>query len=130
MKIRFAVADDAAFLRELIKNLVSSEGHIFVGEADNGDEAIRLVDRTLPDLIFLDMVMPIKNGLQTATTIKEFHPDVKIIGCSTLDDQAMMQKAMQAGFDAYIVKPFTKEQIFKTIIKVLPQLGESTDGRV
>ncbi|MFM6930248.1 MAG: response regulator [Bdellovibrio sp.] len=130
MKIRFAVADDAAFLRELIKNLVSSEGHVCVGEADNGDEAIRLVDRTLPDLIFLDMVMPIKNGLETAATIKELHPDVKIIGCSTLDDQVMMQKAIQAGFDAYVVKPFTKEQIINTIIKVLPQLGESTDGRI
>lgn len=130
MKIRFAVIDDAAFLRELIKNLVSSEGHVCVGEADNGDQAIHLVDSTLPDLVFLDMVMPGKNGLQVAAIIKELHPDIKVIGCSTLDDHGMIERALQSGFDAYVVKPFTKEQIFSTIRKVLPQLGESTDGRI
>lgn len=129
MKIRFAVVDDAAFLRELIKNIVSSAGGICVGEAENGDEAVKLVQATLPDLVFLDMVMPQRNGIETAKILKELAPDTKIIGCSTIDNDAMIEKAKEAGFDEYLTKPFTKDQILKTISKVLPQQGESTHGR-
>lgn len=129
MKIRFAVVDDAAFLRELIKNIVSSAGGICVGEAENGDEAVKLVQATLPDLVFLDMVMPQRNGIETAKILKELAPDIKIIGCSTIDNDALIEKAKEAGFDEYLTKPFTKDQILKTISKVLPQQGESTHGR-
>lgn len=129
MKIRFAVVDDAAFLRELLKNIITSAGGVCIGEAENGDEAVTLVNNTLPDLVMLDMVMPLRNGIDTAKAIKELHPDVKIIGCSTVDQDALVQKAYEAGFDAYIVKPFTKEQVISAIHKVLPHLGESTHGR-
>lgn len=129
MKIRFAVVDDAAFLRELVKNIVTSAGGTCVGEAGNGDEAIALVQSTVPDLVFLDMVMPLRNGIETAKAIKELYPDIKIIGCSTIDQEALVQKAYDAGFDAYITKPFSKDQILESISKVLPHLGESTHGR-
>lgn len=129
MKIRFAVVDDAAFLRELVKNIVTSAGGTCVGEAGNGDEAIALVQSTVPDLIFLDMVMPLRNGIETAKAIKELYPDIKIIGCSTIDQEALVQKAYDAGFDAYVTKPFSKDQILDSISKVLPHLGESTHGR-
>lgn len=129
MKIRFAVVDDAAFLRELVKNLISSEGGICVGEAASGDEAIELIPKTLPDLVILDMVMPQRNGIETARILKELHPDVKIIGCSTIDQEALIQKAYEAGFDAYITKPFSKENLINEIHKVFPHLGESAHGR-
>nr|WP_295905153.1 response regulator [uncultured Bdellovibrio sp.] len=129
MKIRFAVVDDAAFLRELVKNIVTSSGGTCVGEAANGDEAVALVESTLPDLVFLDMVMPLRNGIETAKVIKELHPEIKIIGCSTIDQEALVQKAYDSGFDDYITKPFSKEQVLESIKKVLPQLGESTHGR-
>ncbi|WP_413569194.1 response regulator [Bdellovibrio sp. HCB117] len=129
MKIRFAVIDDAAFLRELVKNIVTSAGGVCVGEAANGDEAVTLVESTLPELVFLDMVMPLRNGIETAKVLKELHPEIKIIGCSTIDQEAYVQKAYEAGFDAYVTKPFSKEQILEAISKVLPQQGESTHGR-
>ncbi|WP_374076728.1 response regulator [Bdellovibrio bacteriovorus] len=129
MKIRFAVVDDAAFLRELVKNIVTSAGGTCVGEASNGDEAIALIQSTVPDLVFLDMVMPLRNGIETARAIKELYPDIKIIGCSTIDQEALVQKAYDAGFDAYVTKPFSKDQILDSISKVLPHLGESTHGR-
>jgi two-component system chemotaxis response regulator CheY len=129
MRVRFVIADDAPFLRELIRNILSAEGGVCVGEAANGDEAVRIVQETLPDLIILDMVMPLRNGLETARAIKELHPEVKIIGCSTLDMPGMIQQAMDAGFDSYLVKPFTREQIIDAIKKLLPQQGESSHGR-
>lgn len=129
MKIRFAVVDDAAFLRELVKNIVTEAGGFCVGEAGNGDEAVELVQSTLPDLVFLDMVMPLRNGIEAARILKELHPEVKIIGCSTIDQEPLIQKAFEAGFDAYVTKPFTKEQLIKEIQKIVPQLGESAHGR-
>lgn len=129
MNIRFAVVDDAAFLREIVKNIVTSAGGTCVGEASNGDEAISLVQATLPDLVFLDMVMPLRNGIETAKVLKELFPDIKIIGCSTIDQEALVQSAYHAGFDDYITKPFSREQILDSILKVLPHLGESTHGR-
>lgn len=129
MRVRFVVADDAPFLRELIRNILSAEGAICVGEAANGDEAIRMVQESLPDLIFLDMVMPIRNGLEAARAIKELHPEVKILGCSTLDTPELIQQATAAGFDGYLVKPFTREQIIDTVNKLLIQQGESSHGR-
>lgn len=129
MKIRFAVVDDAAFLRELVKNIITAAGGTCVGEAANGDEAVELVQNTLPDLVVLDMVMPLRNGIETAKILKELHPEIKIIGCSTIDQEALVQKAYEAGFDAYLTKPFSKEQILNEIKKVLPHLGESTHGR-
>lgn len=128
MKIRFIIADDAAFLREILKNVLTSSGAICVGEAANGDEAIELVKTFLPDLVFLDMVMPVRNGIETAKAIKEKFPSVKIIGCSTVDEVQVITKAYEAGFDEYITKPFTKEQILDAVEKMIPSLGERTYG--
>lgn len=129
MKIRFVVVDDAAFLRELVKNIVLAAGGVCVGEASNGNDAISVVQATLPDVVFLDMVMPLKNGIQTAQVLKELHPEIKIIGCSTIDQGELVQKAYQAGFDDYITKPFTKEQILNSLSKVLRDRGEPNHGR-
>jgi two-component system chemotaxis response regulator CheY len=129
MKYRFLVVDDAGFLREILKNILMDTGGICIGEASNGDEAIALVQATLPDLVILDMVMPHRNGIQTAQAIKELHPEMKIIGCSTIDQEAMISKAYSAGFDAYVTKPFSKEEIIENVLKVFPHLGESLNGR-
>lgn len=130
MKIRFIVVDDAAFLREIIRSIVVSAGGTCVGEAANGDEAISLAQATLPDVAFLDIVMPGRNGIETAAVLKEIHPEIKIIGCSTIDQEALVQKAREAGFDSYILKPFTKDQIINAISEVLPHLRESARGRI
>lgn len=129
MKIRFVVIDDAAFLREIIKNIMTSQGAIFAGEADDGVSGIELVDHVLPDLVFLDMVMPEKNGLETAKDIKQLHPQIKIIGCSTVDQEALIEKAHKLGFDAYLTKPFSKEQLVTSVQKLFAQLEETPHGR-
>lgn len=129
MKYRFLVVDDAGFLREILKNILQDAGGVCIGEASNGDEAIEIVKATLPDLVLLDMVMPQRNGIQTAQAIKELHPEMKIIGCSTIDQEAMIQKAYAAGFDAYVTKPFSKEDIIENLKKLFPHLGESLNGR-
>lgn len=121
MKIRYVVIDDAAFLRELIKNIMSSRDAICVGEADDGVAGVELVQDTLPDLAFVDMVMPRMNGIETARSLKEIHPEIKIIGCSTMDSEKLIEDAMNAGFDKYLMKPFSKEELIQTVMSVLPK---------
>lgn len=125
MKLRYVVIDDAAFIRELIKNILSPNLAVFAGEAANGLEALQVVAETLPDLVFLDMVMPKMNGLEAAAELKRLYPDLKIIGCSTLDNQNLISKALNNGFDAYVLKPFTKQQILFEIENLFPQLSEA-----
>lgn len=127
MKLRYIIVDDAPFIRELIKNIVGSTGAVFVGEAANGREALQVAETTLPDLVFLDMVMPEMNGPETALQLKKMMPDVKIIGCSTLDNPAIVNKSLREGFDAYVTKPFTKQQILFEIENLFPQLREATN---
>lgn len=124
MKLKFVIVDDAAFLREVLKNIISAEGAQVVGEAENGSDAIAVVERTLPDAIFLDLVMPVKNGIEAAQVIKEKYPKIKIIGCSTVDQISIVDKAKASGFDEYLTKPFTKDEISRVIFKLFNQGGE------
>ncbi len=125
MKPRYIVVDDAAFLRELLKNIANEAGCICVGEAANGEEALIAVRAFSPDFMFLDMVMPGKNGIETARVVKALFPQIRIIGCSTLDDQDLINASYEVGFDAYIVKPFSKDQIINTIKNFYPNLKEA-----
>jgi YesN/AraC family two-component response regulator len=116
MSFRYIVIDDAAFVGELIKNILNSSDALCVGQALNGDEGYRLFEKTLPDLVILDMVMPKENGIELARKIREITHDVVIIACSTLDDKTIIENAMDVGCNEYIVKPFTKE-IFLAAVK-------------
>ena len=119
MKFRFAVVDDTAFIREIIKNIGESLGGVCVGEGENGRDAVLIVKRTLPDLLFLDLVMPIKNGLEVLEEIKETWPDLKIVACSTLDQQHIIDDATKKGVHHYLTKPFSKEEIELSIDKLI-----------
>ena len=119
MKFRFAVVDDTAFIREIIKNIGESLGGVCVGEGENGRDAVSIVKKTLPDLLFLDLVMPIKNGLEVLDEIKQTWPDLKIVACSTLDQQHIIDEASAKGVHQYLTKPFSKEEIELVIDKLI-----------
>lgn len=119
MKMRFAVIDDAAFLREMIKNALESEGAVCVGESADGLAINDLISRTLPDLIILDMVLPETNGIEIAKEIRAENSKIKILGCSTLDSVEIVNKAKDAGVNSYLVKPFSKNQLIEEVKKIL-----------
>ena len=116
--IRYAIADDALFVHELIKNVMPDENFMFVGSAINGNEAVELVKKNLPDLLFLDYVMPLKNGLDVAREVKVIWPELKIIGISTIDDQRIIAESYKAGVDEFVEKPFTKDTLFEALKKI------------
>jgi len=124
MGFRYIIIDDAPFVSELIKNILKSSAGSYVGEALNGDEGFKLFEKTLPDLVILDIVMPKQNGIELARKIREISHDVKIIACSTLDDRNIMENAIDVGCDEYITKPFTKESFLKVIQKHFGKTAE------
>lgn len=121
MKFRFIVIDDAVFIREILKNITESAGGQCVGEAENGRDALELVRKTLPDLIFLDLVMPLKNGFEIIDEIKEIWPEAKIVVCSTLDQPDIIKKLNDKSISGYFSKPFSKSEIDEFIKKELSQ---------
>ncbi len=115
-KIKLIVADDAPFIREIVKQISQSDTHIeLIGEATNGEEAIEMVSALQPDVILMDIVMPKKNGLEAAKEILEHDPKMKIIAFSTLDQEGMLLKALEAGCCDFLAKPFEAADV-KTVI--------------
>jgi two-component system chemotaxis response regulator CheY len=119
MNFRFAVIDDAPFIRELLKQIATQAGGTCVGEAETGAGGLELVRRFLPDVIFLDLVMPGKSGLDIITETKLIWPELKIISCSTLDDPKTITQARTYGVDEYLTKPFTQAQITSALNRLL-----------
>lgn len=121
--VRYIIADDAPFIHEIIKNVLPEDQFEHVGSGYNGLEAIELVKRTLPDLVFLDFVMPAKSGVEALAEMKLIWPDLKIIGISTVDNIGILQLAQRNGMNAFMEKPFTKDTLFQAINDVGYSVG-------
>ena len=113
------IVDDAAFMRMMIKDVLSKNGFIIGGEAENGVEAIEKYKEIEPDLVIMDITMPELDGIQAVKEIKKINSEAKIIMCSAMGQQAMVIEAIQAGAKDFIVKPFQSERIIDAVKKVL-----------
>ena len=113
------VVDDAAFMRMMIKDILTKNGFDVVGEAADGNEAVTQYKDLSPDLVTMDITMPEKDGISALKEIKLFDPNAKIIMCSAMGQQAMVIDAIQAGAKDFIVKPFQAERVIDAINKTL-----------
>ena len=105
------IADDAGFIREALKNICESLGHLVVAEAKDGQEVIILNKHFRPDVIIMDMVMPLQNGIETTKLLIEEDPRICVIACSALDEDFIAQRALKAGCLTILKKPFTKDDV-------------------
>ncbi len=119
------VADDAPFVRELLKSAFQSFGCICVGEAEDGQEAVEVFQKTLPDLVLLDLIMPLKSGLDAVTEMKEIWSESVLIACTSLDQEPLLKKALNMGFNGFLVKPFTKNDLQDIMKTYFPQVKEA-----
>ncbi|WP_085523967.1 response regulator [Tuberibacillus sp. Marseille-P3662] len=119
MGARILVVDDAAFMRMMVKDILTKNGFEVVGEATNGAEAVEQYQEVKPDLVTLDITMPEMDGIESLKKIKEIDPEAKIIMCSAMGQQAMVIDAIQAGAKDFIVKPFQADRVLEAINKTL-----------
>ncbi len=113
------IVDDAAFMRMMIKDILSKNGYTVIGEAENGNKAIEKFKELTPDLVIMDITMPELDGIQAVKQIKGFSPEAKIIMCSAMGQQAMVIESIQAGARDFIVKPFQAERVIEAVKKVV-----------
>lgn len=119
MASKILIVDDAAFMRMMIKDILSKNGFDVVGEAQDGNQAIEKYKELEPDLVTMDITMPEMDGITALKEIKKINPEAKIIMCSAMGQQAMVIDAIQAGAKDFIVKPFQADRVLEAIKKAL-----------
>jgi two-component system chemotaxis response regulator CheY len=119
MANRILIVDDAAFMRMMIKEVLTKNGFDVVGEAENGKIALEKYKELTPDLVIMDITMPEVNGIEALKSIKAFNSGAKVIMCSAMGQQAMVIEAIQSGAKDFIVKPFQADRVCEAVRKVL-----------
>lgn len=117
--VRLLVVDDQGLMREGIISLLSLQNEIeVVGQAANGKEAIKKTQELQPDVILMDVRMPIMNGVEATATIKRQYPDCKILMLTTFDDDEYVIEALLAGANGYLLKNIPEKDLAQAVIAV------------
>jgi two-component system chemotaxis response regulator CheY len=116
---RILITDDAAFMRMMLKDILTKGGYEVVGEAANGNEAIEKYQQLKPDLVTMDITMPQCDGITALKAIMGSDPTAKIIMCSAMGQQAMVIESIQAGAKDFIVKPFQPQRVLEAVKKLI-----------
>lgn len=111
--------DDSPITRKMIRKALEPEGFEIAGEAGNGKEAVELYAEIHPDIITMDVTMPIMDGLDAALAIKQVNPGQKIIMLSAMSDNDILADAKSRGIDDFCSKPFKPEEIVGRVLEVL-----------
>jgi len=120
--IKVAIADDHALFRTGVKTSLSSRKDIqMVAEAENGMQLLNLLKHIKPDVILLDIQMPIMDGLVTLPEIKKLYPDIKVIMLSMHNDHSMITRMMEIGANSYLTKDSDSETIYQAIVTCYEQ---------
>ena len=113
------ICDDAAFMRMMIKDILTKNGYNVAGEAENGVKAVEKYNELKPDLVLMDITMPEMDGIQALKNIKAADPSATVIMCSAMGQQAMVIESIQAGAKDFIVKPFQADRVLEAVKKVV-----------
>lgn len=113
------ICDDAAFMRMMIKDILSKNGYNVVGEAENGAKAVEKYQETKPDLVLMDITMPEMDGIQALKKIKQMDPNASVVMCSAMGQQAMVIESIQSGAKDFIVKPFQPDRVLEAVKKAV-----------
>ena len=119
MAKRILIADDAAFMRMMLKDILTKGGYEIAGEAADGNEALAKYKELKPDLVTMDITMPNCDGIQALKQTKASDGGANVVMCSAMGQQAMVIEAIQSGAKDFIVKPFQADRVLEAIKKIL-----------
>ncbi len=124
MSRRVLIADDAAFMREMLRDILTDGGYEICAEAADGNEAVSAYQEHQPDLVTLDIVMPRKSGLEALREMVAANPGACVVMCSALGQEALVMEALEAGAKDFIVKPFKPDHVLDVLAKALGKSDE------
>lgn len=119
MGIRVLVTDDLPVMREAIRDILQSAGMEVAGEAENGREMMYRYADVEPDVVLLDITMPVMDGITALSKLMQYDPAARVVMCSALGEQEMILRAIRLGAKDFIVKPFDSERIVSAVSKVM-----------
>jgi len=120
--LNILIADDSIIIRKVLTTELEKMGHTIAAQAKNGEEAVELYEQYMPDLVTMDITMPVKNGIEALKQIKKRYKDAKIIMITSHGEEKLVMDAISSGAKGYILKPITPEKIQSTINKIFPEL--------
>ena len=114
--IQLVIVDDHGIIRDSLKRMLDifDDMHV-IGTASNGDEAFELIQKERPDLVLMDAIMPICDGVKGTRLIKAYDPSIKVLMLTTFSDKELIYDAFNAGIDGYVLKDITAEKLVKLI---------------
>ena len=116
---KILMVDEAAFMRMTLKNTLTQAGYTELFEAEDGEKAVEVYNAEKPDLVFMDITMPNKDGLEALKAIKASDPGATVVMCSAMGQESMVMESIKSGAKDFIVKPFKPERILSTVKKIL-----------
>ena len=119
--VKILVVDDSRIFRKILRTVFEENGHEVIGEAGNGREALDLLDEIQPDLVTLDITMPVMDGLEALKQIKTKYPNVKVVMASAAGQKSKVIDALKYGADDFLQKPFEPDDITLVVSKLFPQ---------
>ena len=115
MAEKILVVDDAQFMRMMLKDILQDAGFKGILEAKSGGEAIIQTKVERPAVVLLDVTMPDMDGIEALKKIKNFSSDIKVIMCSSMGQEDMVEECYNEGCDDFIMKPFKPERIVQAV---------------
>lgn len=112
------IVDDAAFMRLSLKMILENNQYEVVGEAENGLIALQKYKECKPDIVTMDITMPVMDGIQALKEIRDYDPKASIVIISAMGQESHVKEAIMSGAKNFILKPFKEEHVIKTLCKL------------
>lgn len=116
--VKILIVDDSRTSRKMLRQILEDAGFEVIGEAVNGDEGFLKYKELKPDLVTMDITMPITDGIQALQLIKHLDKDAHVVMITAAGQKEKMIQALKEGADEFITKPFEAEEVIKTINKI------------
>ncbi len=117
-ELKVLICDDSILVRKKLTDVLKKAGITDITEAKDGNQAVELYKEKKPDVVFMDIVMPVKTGLDALVEIREFDPDAKVVMASTIGTQSHLVSAIKAGAYEFLQKPVRDEDVNKVLSKL------------
>lgn len=117
-EMKVLVCDDSILVRKKLSDLLKKTGITQIIEAKDGVQAVELYKENKPDIVFMDIVMPVKTGLDALVEIREFDENARVVMASTIGTQSHLVSAIKAGAYQFLQKPLREDEVTKIITKL------------
>ncbi len=118
-KITILLVDDLKFMRTALRNIIETAGMTIAGEAPDGLQAVTQYKEKKPDVVLMDITMPVMNGIESLAKIMKLDPSARVIMCSAIGQNKYIIQSIQLGARDFIIKPFKPERVLSSILKVV-----------